>query len=116
MSRLIPIYKEWNTDDLRPVACGSAIRRLMGRALAEKIRPRIEGLTVDNQLGLKRSGYEIGVHSARHLAKLSRSQGKVILLLDFKNTFNRVDRRLLLELVIALVPEAASILWWLYER
>ena len=51
MSRLIPIYKDWHTDDLRPVASGSAIRRLMGRALAEKIRRRVEGLTEDHQLG-----------------------------------------------------------------
>ena len=36
MSRLIPIYKDWDSDDVRPIACGSAIRRLLGRALAEK--------------------------------------------------------------------------------
>ena len=116
MSRLVPIYKDWKTNDVRPVACGSAIRRLMGRALAEKIRRRVEGLTEDHQLGLKKTGYEIGVHSARHLAKLSPLCGKVILLLDFENAFNRVDRALLLELAIALVPEAASVLWWLYEK
>ena len=48
MSRLIPIYKDWKTDDVRPVASGSAIRRLMGRALAEKIRRRVEGLRDDH--------------------------------------------------------------------
>ena len=64
MSRLIPIYKDWETDDVRPVACASAVRRLMGRALAEKIRRRVEGLTEDHQLGLKKTGYEIGIHSA----------------------------------------------------
>ena len=46
-SRLIPINKDWESNDVRPVACGSAIRRLMGRALAEKTRPRVEGLTED---------------------------------------------------------------------
>ena len=40
----------------------------------------------------------------------------VILLLDFENAFNRVDRALLLHLTIALVPEAANMLWWLYEK
>ena len=116
MSRLIPIYKDWHTNDVRPVACGSAIRRLMGRALAEKIRRRVEGLTESHKLGLEKTGYEIGVHSARHLAKLSRQTGLVLLILDFENAFNRVDRALLLELAIALVPEAANVLWWLYER
>ena len=81
----------------------------MGRALAEKIRRRVEGLTEDHQLGHKKTGYEIGVHSARHLAKMSRLSGIVILLLDFENAFNRVDRALLFDLVIALVPEAANV-------
>ena len=56
MSRLIPIYKDWKTEDVRPVACGSAVRRLLARALAEKIRRRVEGLTEDHQLGLKKTG------------------------------------------------------------
>ena len=38
------------------------------------------------------------------------------MLLDFENAYNNVDRALLLELVVALVPEAANVLWWLYER
>ena len=116
MSRLIPIYKDWKTDDVRPVACGSSIRRLLGRAIAEKTRKRVEGLTEDHQLGLKKTGYEIGIHSARHLAERSRISGMVILLLDFENAYNLVDRGLLLELVIALVPGAAGAFWWLYER
>ena len=116
MSRLIPIYKDWKTDDVRPVASGSALRRLMGRALAEKIRGRVEGLTEDHQLGLKKTGYEIGVHSARHLARKCRSSGNVIMLLDFENAYNNTDRALLLEVAIALVPEAANVLWWLYMK
>ena len=40
----------------------------------------------------------------------------VILLIDFKNAFNKVDRDLLLELAIGLAPEAANVLWWLYEN
>ena len=72
MSSPIPIYKDWETDDVRPIACGSAVRRLMGRALTDKIRHRVEGLTQVHQLGLKKTGYEIGKHSARHLAKMSQ--------------------------------------------
>ena len=85
-------------------------------SLAEKIRRRVEGLTENHQLGLKKTGYEIGVHSERHLAKESRITGWVILLIDFENAFNRVDRALLFELVVALVPETASVFWWLYEK
>ena len=68
MSRLLPIYKDLKTDDVRPVACGSAVRRLLGRCLGEKIRKRVVELTKDHQLGLKKTGFEIGVHSARFLA------------------------------------------------
>ena len=39
-----------------------------------------------------------------------------ILLIDFENAYNLSERALLLELVVALIPEAASVLWWLYER
>ena len=80
------------------------------------MRKRVEGLTKDHQLGLQKSGYEIGIHSARHIAKKGRLSGLVILLLDFENAFNRVDRALLLDLVTALVPEASNVLWWLYEN
>ena len=59
MSRFLPIYKDWHTDDVRPVASGSTIRRLMGRALADKMRNSDEGLIEDHQLGLKKTGYEI---------------------------------------------------------
>ena len=30
MSKLIPIYKDWETEDVRPVACGSSVGKLMG--------------------------------------------------------------------------------------
>ena len=73
-------------------------------------------LTEDRQLGLKKTGCEIGIHSARHLARDSRIAGWVILINDFEKAFNRVDRALLLELVVALVPEAASVFWVLYAK
>ena len=71
-------------------------------------------MTKDHQLWLKKTRYEIGIHSARHIAKKSLLSGMVILLLDFENAFNRVGRALLLDLVIALVPEASNVLWCLY--
>ena len=42
--------------------------------------------------------------------------GSLLALLDFENACNKTDRALLLELIVALVPEAASVLWWLYGR
>ena len=116
MSRLLPIYKDLKTDDVRPVACGSAVRRLLGKCLGEKIRKRVGELTKEHQLGLKRTGYEIGVHAARSLAEKCKRNGHAMLLLDFENAYNRADRALLLEIAIAVVPEAGQALWWFYER
>ena len=70
----------------------------------------VEGLKEAHQLYLKKTGYEITIHSTRHLAKLSRITGMVILLIDFENAFNRVDRALLLEFVMSLVPGTAVVL------
>ena len=73
-------------------------------------------MTRDHQHGLKKPGYEICIHYARYIAKKIVQSGLVILLLDLENTFNRVDRALLLDLVIGLMPEAARVLCWLYEK
>ena len=67
-------------------------------------------------MGTKRAGYEIGVHVARALAKkCSLSLIEAILLLDFENAFNTVDRNLILKMLVAHIPEAAKLFWWLYH-
>ena len=42
--------------------------------------------------------------------------GLVIMLLDFKNAFNTVDRNLMLRLATAHCPEIAKLTYWLYAN
>ena len=44
-----------------------------------------------------KAGYEIGVHAMRGLAERAKQNGWVIMLLDFANAFNSVDRNLMLK-------------------
>ena len=61
------------------------------------------------------AGYEIGVHVARALANECWRTLEAILLLDFENAFNTVDRNLILLLAVAHIPEAAKLFRWLYH-
>ena len=105
------MFKNHSTNDIRPICIGSSLRRLITKAYNAKLRALLESITKDHQLGIKKGGYEIGVHAARALANECKSSGEALLKLDFENAFNRVDRALLLDLVIALVPEGANVLW-----
>ena len=52
----------------------------------------------------------------RQLVTKAKEKGWVIMLLDFANAFNTVDRNLLLKLACAHCPELARLTLWLYER
>ena len=61
-------------------------------------------------------GYVIGVHAMRELAVQAEKNGWVIMLLDFSNAFNTVDRNLMLRLVTAHCPEMTKLTYWLYAQ
>ena len=63
-----------------------------------------------------KGGYEIGIHSMREHAKRAAKTGEVVLLLDFQNAFNSVDRNLMLRLCAAHLPELAKLAFWIYEN
>ena len=67
-------------------------------------------------MGVLKGGYEVGVHAMRELARKAKKEGWVILLLDFANAFNTVDRNLMLRLIAAHCPELTNLVRWLYER
>ena len=48
-----------------------------------------------------KGGYEVGVHAMRELISQAKIMGEVIILLDFANEFNTVDRNLMLRLTAA---------------
>ena len=51
----------------------------------------------------------------RSLTKKAAENGEGILLLDFANAFNTVDRNLMMSLAAKDCPELANLTWWLYK-
>ena len=95
-SKLIALYKDPNRRDVRPVSVGCALRRLLTKAFCYGIRDQIKRHVEATQLGVLKAGYEVGVHAMRDLGRQAEQNEWVILLLNFANTFNSVDRNLML--------------------
>ena len=115
-AQLIALYKDSTKTDVRPVGVGCALRRLLTKAYCAKTRAQILAHVDRSQLGVLKGGYEIGVHAMRELAKQANLSAEVIMLLDFLNAFNTVDRNLMLKLACAHCPELAKLTLWLYQR
>ena len=115
-AQLIALYKDKTKTDVRPVGIGCAMRRLLTRAYCAKTKEQIIAHVGKSQLGVLKGGYEVGVHAMRELAKQAKLSREVIMLLDFLNAFNTVDRSLLLKLACAYCPDLAKLTLWLYER
>ena len=114
-SKLIALYKDEKKQDVRPVSVGCALRRLLTKAYCLGIRDQIKAHVKGTQLGVLKAGYEIGVHAMRGLAQRAKENGWVIMLLDFTNAFNSVDRNLMLKLAAAHCPELVLLTFWLYQ-
>ena len=114
-SKLVALYKNAQKQDVRPVSVGCSLRRLLTKAYCSGIRERIKAHVEGSQLGVLKAGYEIGVHAMRGLAKRANQNGWAILLLDFANAFNTVDRNIMLELAASYCPELVNLTYWLYK-
>ena len=114
-SKLIALYKDEKKIDVRPISVGCALRRLLTKAYCARTRARIKSLVQDTQLGVLKGGYEIGVHTMRSLCTVAEHNNEGILLLDFANAFNTVDRKLMILLTAKDCPELANLTWWLYK-
>ena len=51
----------------------------------------------------------------RSLTQEAAENGEGILLLDFANAFNTVDRNLMMSLAAKDCPKLANLTWWLYK-
>ena len=115
-SQLIALYKDESHTDVRPIGVGCSLRRLLTRACCSEIQAQIVSHVRGSQLGVLKGGYEVGVHAMRELTIQARKNGWVIMLLDFENAFNTVDRNLMLRLASAHCPELVKLTLWLYGR
>ena len=100
-SQLIALFKDKKKKDVRPVRVGCALSRLLKRAYCAQIRALISAHVQDTQIGVMKGGYEVGVHAMRWLISQAKILGEVIILLDFANAFNTVNRNLMLRLIAA---------------
>ena len=114
-AKLIALFKDEKKIDVRPISIGCSLRRLLTKAYCSKTRSRIKALVQNTQLGVLKAGYEIGVHAMRTLCQEAAQQGEGILLLDFANAFNTVDRNLIMSLVAKNCLELANLTWWFYK-
>ena len=114
--RLLGLFKNKQKSEVRPICISGALRRLLCRAYLASLTNQIHDLVSDHQLGVKKGGYEIGAHTMREHAKRAANTGEVILLLDFRNAFNSVDRNLMLRLCAAHLPELAKLAFWIYQN
>ena len=108
-SKLIALFKDEKRIDVRPISVGCSLRRLLTKAYCARTRARISAIVGDTQLGVLKGGYEIGAHAMRSLSEVARSSGEGILLLDFANAFNTVDRNLMMSLTAKLYPELTNL-------
>ena len=78
---------------LRPIAVGEVLRRLVSKCLAQAVRSSALSVLAPLQLGVNvKGGCEAIIHAVSHLMN-SPSNQRWILLLDFTNAFNSVDRQ-----------------------
>ena len=103
-------------DDVRPIAVGGVLRRLVGKILANRLRKRAaEIFRKGNQVGVSTPrGSEAATTMIAQYAKRHDGQDKVILKVDYHNAFNTVDRSTFLDAVEKHIPEISPWVRWCY--
>ena len=100
-ARLIPLGKKGG--GVRPIAVGETLRRLAGKLLIARYQPEAAGRLTPEQVGV---GVPRGAESLVHRVRMWLQQAApdhVLLQLDFRNTFNSVKRKVLLQAIRAAV-------------
>ena len=103
-------------EDVRPIAVGDTLRRLVGKILSARVRvPARTLLLRGNQVGVATArGAAVATDVISQYAVRNRGKGKVILKIDYRNAFNCVDRLSMLRAVDANLPELAPWVRWCY--
>jgi len=91
---------------LRPIACGLTLRRLAAKILIWRHKNELTGCLLPNQVGCGvQRGAEAAAHAVRTYLEGDRTPDlKVMVKLDYRNTFNTVRRDWMLEKVSQHVP------------
>ena len=101
-SRLIALRKQ--NGGVRPVACGSVLRRIAGKGACKAMKSKLQAACGDFQYGVGRSAGTETVHKTLTVLAAARPQA-AFLSLDATNAFNSLDRNVICREVLKRTPE-----------
>jgi len=107
-SRLTPIYKDAQTDRVRPIAIGEVLLRLASRILTNHVIPLAQPLLA-RQYGIgKQDGTAQVVHQLQ-TCLTDTEMPLAAITLDLRNAFNECSRRHMMEAIYA--RDELSLIW-----
>ena len=90
---------------VRPIAVGEVLRRLTAKCLARAANSEAQAFLCPHQLGVAtKGGVEAIVHSTKLIMEKCRREGLGILMVDFENAFNSLDRTHILTAIRDRLP------------
>lgn len=90
---------------IRPIAVGNTFRRLTAKMASSSVRSDMSSKFAPRQVGYgTRCGCEATAHATRTFVKKNRTGRAVVLKIDFRNAFNKLDRDKFLEEMLQYLP------------
>jgi len=99
-------------SDVRPIAVGDTIRRLVGKATCKTLKPKLKTRFAPFQRALASGGREIVIHTIRQKEHLC----DVVVSADIKNAFNEQSRASILSAIQETCPELLPLVHFLYSN
>ena len=117
-AKLIPLKKKSGPEDVRPIACGETLRRVLEQVILRAVLPKAKELLEPVQLGVGATDAtaHIAIAMSRMLPKILASPLLWILQVDISNAFNTVSRSCIIRQVQQHVPELYPWAVWSLSR
>ena len=106
-ANLIPLKKKSGPKDVRPIACGEVLRRVVEQVILRKHLAGVKDYLAPEQVGvgIKDAATQTAIGCAQLMPKLLQDQRTGLLQIDLKNAFNSVFRAAVLRQVEKQAPE-----------
>jgi hypothetical protein len=118
-ANLSGLFKDEKHIDIRPIAVGCVIRRLVAKMAIKKIKSEIPKYFLPFQTGEGLvSATEVTIHSIRSvISDFQKRKVKdcVLLKIDAMNAFNEIKRKVMLQEVLKIFPQIAKFMVLCYE-
>ena len=105
-ANLIPLKKKSGPKDVRPIACGEVLRRVVEQVILRKYLPAVKSYLDPEQVGvgIKDAATQTAIACSQLLPKIAQEPQKGLLQIDLKNAFNSVLRAAVLRQVQQRAP------------